>query len=217
MRTRSITVAALTASLLLIGTAARAVDPAPAGGATTGEKGSGAMAEKSAGDKNPVVVIATSLGDIEVELYPDKAPETVKNFLAYAEAGQYDGTIFHRVIKDFMIQGGGMTPDMNEKATKAPIKNEADNGLKNTVGTIAMARTSVPNSATAQFFINTKDNAFLDHKAKTQQGYGYAVFGKVIGGLDVVRKIEAVSTANKGMHQDVPAEPVVIKSVKVKK
>jgi cyclophilin family peptidyl-prolyl cis-trans isomerase len=216
MRTTSIAVAALAASLLLVGGVAWSAD-APAADAAKGEKGSAGMADKAASGKNPVVVISTSLGDIEVELYPDKAPETVKNFLAYVESGQYDGTIFHRVIKDFMIQGGGMTPDMKEKPTKAPIQNEADNGLKNTVGAIAMARTSAPNSATAQFFINTKDNAFLDHKSKSQQGWGYAVFGKVIGGLDVVRKIEAVSTTNKGMHQDVPAEPVVIKSIKVKK
>ncbi|HZR83218.1 MAG TPA: peptidylprolyl isomerase [Candidatus Binatia bacterium] len=177
------------------------------------------MATKDAGttDRNPVVVIATSLGNIEVELYPKQAPESVKNFLSYAESGQYDGTIFHRVIKDFMIQGGGMTPDMKQKPTKAPIKNEADNGLKNSLGTIAMARTSDPDSATAQFFINTKDNAFLDFKSKTPQGWGYAVFGKVTSGMDVVRKIEAVSTTNKGMHQDVPSEPVVIKSVTVKK
>ncbi|MBY0273920.1 peptidyl-prolyl cis-trans isomerase [Candidatus Binatia bacterium] len=167
--------------------------------------------------KNPIVVISTSMGDIEAELYADKAPESVKNFLAYAESGHYNGTVFHRVIKGFMIQGGGMTPDMNQKPTKAPIKNEADNGLKNLNGTLAMARTSVVDSATSQFFINVKDNAFLDHKSKTPQGYGYAVFGKVISGMDVVQKIENVSTGNKGMHQDVPVEPVVIKSVTVKK
>jgi cyclophilin family peptidyl-prolyl cis-trans isomerase len=217
MKTRSITLAALAASLLLLGTSALAADPAPTGDSAKTEKGGQEMADKGTGGKNPVVVIATSLGDIEVELYPDKAPQTVKNFLAYAEAGHYDGTIFHRVIRDFMIQGGGFKPDMKEQATKAPIKNEADNGLKNTIGTLAMARTNVPDSATAQFFINTKDNAFLDHKSKTPQGYGYAVFGKVIGGLDVVRKIEAVSTTNKGMYQDVPVEPVVIKSVTIKK
>ncbi|HEY8517228.1 MAG TPA: peptidylprolyl isomerase [Candidatus Binatia bacterium] len=166
--------------------------------------------------KNPVVVISTSMGDIEAELYPDEAPETVKNFLSYAEDGHYDGTIFHRVIKGFMIQGGGLTPDMNQKPTKAPIKNEADNGLKNVTGTLAMARTSVPDSATSQFFINVKDNGFLDFKSKTPQGWGYAVFGKVISGMDVVHKIENVQTTSKGMHQDVPAEPVVIKSIKVK-
>jgi peptidyl-prolyl cis-trans isomerase B (cyclophilin B) len=218
MRIRSVAIAALAASIVLAAATSRAAEPAAKDGAAGGEKGSAAMADKAAGGgKNPVVVISTSMGDIEVELYADKAPESVKNFLGYVESGQYDGTIFHRVIKDFMIQGGGFTPDMNQKPTKAPIKNEADNGLKNTVGTLAMARTSVPDSATSQFFINTKDNAFLDHKGKTQQGWGYAVFGKVIGGLDVVRKIEAVSTTNKGMHQDVPAEPVVIKSITVKK
>ncbi|MEW6272133.1 MAG: peptidylprolyl isomerase [Thermodesulfobacteriota bacterium] len=167
--------------------------------------------------KNPVVVISTSMGDIEAELYADKAPETVKNFLAYAESGHYDGTVFHRVIKDFMIQGGGMTADMSQKPTKPPIKNEADNGLKNQTGTLAMARTSVPDSATSQFFINVKDNGFLDFKSKTPQGWGYAVFGKVTSGMDVVRKIESVATTSKGMHQDVPSEPVVIKSVTVKK
>ncbi len=169
--------------------------------------------ESGAKAKSPVVKIATSLGDIEVELFTDKAPETVKNFLAYAEAGHYDGTIFHRTIKGFMIQGGGFTPDMQQKPTKPPIKNEAGNGLKNETGTLAMARTNVVDSATAQFFINVKDNAFLDHKNESPQGFGYAVFGKVVAGMDVVRKIENVATTNKGMHQDVPAEAVVIKSV----
>jgi peptidyl-prolyl cis-trans isomerase B (cyclophilin B) len=156
------------------------------------------------------------MGDIEAELYADKAPKSVENFLAYAKAGHYDGTVFHRVIKDFMIQGGGMTPDMNQKSTKPPIKNEADNGIKNTTGTLAMARTSVVDSATSQFFINVKDNTSLDHKGKTPQGYGYAVFGKVVSGMDVVRKIEGVATTSKGMHQDVPKDPVVIESVTVK-
>jgi len=166
---------------------------------------------------NPHVVIATSLGDIEVELFADKAPESVKNFLAYAEAGHYDGTIFHRTIKNFMIQGGGFTADMQQKPTKAPIKNEAGNGVKNQLGTLAMARTNVVDSATSQFFINVKDNDFLDHRNDTPQGFGYAVFGKVVSGIDVVHKIENVATTNKGMYQDVPVEPVVIKSVKVKK
>lgn len=161
------------------------------------------------------VVIETSLGDIEAELFADKAPETVKNFLAYVEGGHYTQTIFHRVIKDFMIQGGGMTADMNQKPTARPIKNEASNGLKNEVGTLAMARTSAVDSATAQFFINTKDNAFLDHKNDTPSGYGYCVFGRVILGTDVVRLIEQQRTASKGMHQDVPVEPVIIKAVKL--
>jgi cyclophilin family peptidyl-prolyl cis-trans isomerase len=160
--------------------------------------------------KNPVVVIATSLGDISVELDPGKAPLSVENFLVYVKAGHYDGTIFHRVIKGFMIQGGGMTQDMREKPTRPPIKNEAANGLKNERGTVAMARTAEVDSATSQFFINTgTKNAFLDHKVRD---FGYAVFGKVVAGMDVVDKIEGVKTA----AGDVPAEPVIIKSVRVK-
>ena len=165
--------------------------------------------------KNPMVLIATSMGDIKVELDEQKAPVTVKNFLAYVNDKFYDGTIFHRVIPNFMIQGGGMDKDMKEKATKAPIKNEAGNGLKNSAGTLAMARTNVVDSATGQFFINVKDNTFLDHRDDTQAGFGYAVFGKVVDGMDVVHKIENVTTANKGMHQNVPAEPVIIKSITV--
>lgn len=165
--------------------------------------------------KNAMVTMSTSMGDIKLELDAEKAPVTVANFLDYAKAGHYDGTIFHRVIANFMIQGGGFTADMKQKPTKDPIKNEADNGLKNLDGTIAMARTNVVDSATSQFFINVKDNAFLDHRGKNPAGYGYAVFGKVVEGMDVVRKIEAVATANKAGHGDVPVEPVVIKSVKV--
>ncbi len=158
-----------------------------------------------------MVQFETSMGVIKFELYPDKAPVTVKNFLAYVRDGHYDGTVFHRVIRDFMIQGGGFTKEMKEKGTKyPPIKNEADNGLKNGRGTIAMARTSVVDSATAQFFINTVNNDFLDHRSKSPQGYGYAVFGKVIEGMDVVDKIRAVPTGTAGMHQDVPKQPVVI-------
>src|SRR5581483_12431173 len=141
---------------------------------------------------NPVVIISTSIGDIKIELYPDKAPETVKNFLSYVNDKFYDGTIFHRVIPGFMIQGGGFTPDMQQKPTNPSVKNEAANGLKNEVGTLAMARTPDPNSATAQFFINVKDNDFLDYKDSSVQGFGYCVFGKVIEGMDVVRKIELV-------------------------
>lgn len=161
--------------------------------------------------QNPKVVLETSMGDITLELYPDKAPATVKNFLTYADEKFYDGTVFHRVISGFMIQGGGMTPDMNEKPTHSPILNEADNGLKNDRGTIAMARTNDPNSATAQFFINAKDNTFLNFRSKTIEGYGYCVFGKVIKGLDVVDAIEKTPTATKGFFQDVPAKPVIIK------
>jgi cyclophilin family peptidyl-prolyl cis-trans isomerase len=159
----------------------------------------------------PVVQFETSMGVIKAELYPDKAPITVKNFLTYVREGYYDGLVFHRVIRDFMIQGGGFTKEMKEKGAKhPPIKNEADNGLKNDRGTLAMARTSVVDSATAQFFINTVNNDFLNHRAKSPQGYGYAVFGKVIEGMDVVDKIRAVPTASSGMHQDVPKQPVVI-------
>jgi len=165
--------------------------------------------------KNPMVLISTSQGDIKVELYEDKAPITVKNFLTYVNDKFYDGTVFHRVIPDFMIQGGGMDKDMNQKATKPPIKNEAGNGLKNEVGTIAMARTSVVDSATAQFFINVKDNAFLNHRDETATGYGYVVFGKVVDGMDVVHKIEHVATTNKGPNQNVPVDPVIIKSITV--
>ena len=166
-------------------------------------------------EKNPIVTISTSMGDIRVELDVEKAPITTKNFLDYVKDGFYDGLIFHRVIPGFMIQGGGMDPQMKQKGTKAPIKNEAANGLKNKNGTIAMARTNVVDSATAQFFINVKDNDFLDHRGTSADAYGYSVFGKVVGGMDVVQKIEKVKTRNSGMHQDVPSDPVVIKSMTV--
>ena len=176
--------------------------------------GSTARAERS----HPLVKLETSMGEITLELYPDKAPATVANFLQYVKDGFFNGTIFHRVIPTFMIQGGGFDGQMNQKPTKAPIKNEADNGLKNEAYTVAMARTNVPDSATAQFFINVADNQFLNHTAKTPQGWGYAVFGKVIKGQDVVDKIKAVPTANKGMHQNVPVEPVsIIKATVVEK
>lgn len=163
--------------------------------------------------ENPMVVIKTSLGSIKVELYPDKAPVTVKNFLGYVDDKFYDGTVFHRVIPTFMIQGGGFEPGMKQKKTKAEIKNESDNGLSNKKGTLAMARTSVPDSATAQFFINVKDNDFLD-KANARDRVGYCVFGKVVEGMDVVDKIKAVETTNKGGHGDVPVKDVVIESIR---
>lgn len=164
--------------------------------------------------ENPIVVLKTNHGTMEIELYQEKAPKTVENFLKYVDEGYYDGTIFHRVIPNFMIQGGGFTEDMQQKKTGAPIQNEADNQLKNEAGTVAMARTPDPHSATAQFFINTKDNAFLDHRAKNARGWGYAVFGKVIDGYDkVAKKIETVSTGNKQGHQNVPKEPVIIESI----
>jgi peptidyl-prolyl cis-trans isomerase A (cyclophilin A) len=158
--------------------------------------------------------MSTSLGDIKIELYEKEAPESVKNFLAYVNDKFYDGTIFHRVIGGFMIQGGGFTENMDQKPTKPPIKNEGGNGLKNDTYTLAMARTSVPDSATSQFFINVKNNDFLN-RANAQDGVGYAVFGKVIDGTDVVKKIEQVQTGRKGMYSDVPVQPVVIKSVTV--
>ena len=164
---------------------------------------------------NPGVILETTKGTIEIELYADKAPKSVANFLAYVKAGFYDGTIFHRVIPGFMVQGGGLTPDMAQKDTRDPIQNEADNGVQNTRGTLAMARTGDPHSATAQFFINVADNPFLDYKAPNQRGYGYCVFGKVIEGLDVVDKIKSVETGEKGMFtQDCPKVDVVIKKVR---
>ena len=159
-----------------------------------------------------MVLLSTSLGEIKIELYDKEAPETVSNFLGYVNDGFFDGTIFHRVIAGFMIQGGGFTPDMQQKSTKPPIKNEAANGLKNELGTLAMARTNVVDSATSQFFINVKDNDFLNHQG--QANFGYCVFGKVVEGLDVVHQIEAVATGRSGMHDDVPVTPVVIQSAK---
>lgn len=157
-----------------------------------------------------MVKLETSMGEIVLELFEDKAPKTVANFLEYVRAGHYDGTIFHRVIDGFMIQGGGMTSDMKTKPINAPIENEADNGMKNDAYTVAMARTNDPHSATAQFFINVKNNAFLNHTSKNAQGWGYAVFGKVTKGHGIVNKIKLVSTGNKAGHSDVPVTPVEI-------
>jgi peptidyl-prolyl cis-trans isomerase B (cyclophilin B) len=165
--------------------------------------------------KNPVVTLETTKGNIIIELYPEKAPETVANFIQYVQDGFYDGTIFHRVIPNFMVQGGGFTDDMSEKSTREPIKNEANNGLANENGTIAMARTPNPHSASSQFFINVKDNAFLDFQNETPNGWGYCVFGKVSEGMDVVNSIVAVPTGNHGMHQDVPVEPIIIMKASV--
>jgi cyclophilin family peptidyl-prolyl cis-trans isomerase len=152
---------------------------------------------------------------VKIELFKDKAPISVRNFLSYVKDGSYDGTIFHRVIKGFMVQGGGMDADMQQRKTKFAIKNEATNGLKNTRGTLAMARTSMVDSATSQFFINVVDNGFLDHTGKTPDRFGYAVFAQVIEGMDVVDAIREVKTGNKGGHQDVPVEPVFINSIKL--
>ena len=162
---------------------------------------------------NPQVELKTNQGTIVIELAADKAPKTVENFLQYTKDGFYNGTIFHRVIDGFMIQGGGFEAGMKEKATRAPISNEAKNGLKNVTGTLAMARTRDPHSASAQFFINLKDNGFLDFPG--QDGWGYAVFGKVVQGMEVVQKIAKVGTGNAGMHQNVPTTPIVIESAKV--
>jgi len=167
----------------------------------------------SAAVANTTVIIKTSLGDITVELFDEKAPLTVKNFLGYVDNKFYNGTIFHRVIDDFMIQGGGFDQKFSQKPTKSPVANEADKGVKNDLGTIAMARTNDPHSATAQFFINLKANSFLDHKAKTPAGWGYCAFGKVIEGMEVVNKIKAVSTGNRGGHSDVPKKDVIINEI----
>ncbi len=160
--------------------------------------------------QHPIVLFKTTMGDFKVELYPEKAPVTVKNFLEYVKSGQYNNTIFHRVINGFMIQGGGFTKEMKQKPTNAPIQNEAENGLKNDVGTIAMARTSDVNSATTQFFINVNNNDFLNFRSKKPSEYGYAVFGKVIEGMDVVDAIKKVQTGNNGPYSDVPKVPVEI-------
>ncbi len=161
------------------------------------------------------IQLTTNHGTITLALNEEKAPKTVANFKSYVEAGHYDGTIFHRVIKNFMAQGGGFTADMKQKPTDDPIENEAANGLKNEAYTIAMARTNDPHSATAQFFINVVDNAFLNHTAPSGQGWGYCVFGEVVEGLDVVDKIRAVKTGNKGFHQDVPVEDVIIEKAEI--
>ena len=162
-----------------------------------------------------MVIIHTTYGDITLDLDAEKAPKTVANFIQYAQDGFYDGTIFHRVIENFMIQGGGFDSNMQQKQSGDPIENEADNGLKNDQGTVAMARTQDPHSATAQFFINVKDNDFLNHSGKNMQGWGYTVFGKVTEGQDVLEKIRAVATTNRGGHQDVPTDDILIESVEI--
>jgi len=162
---------------------------------------------------NPKVLMQTSMGNIVLELYPEKAPKTVDNFLQYVRDGFYDGTIFHRVIDGFMIQGGGMTPDMQLKETRPPVTNEADNGLSNKPGTIAMARRSDPHSASAQFFINVANNTFLDFRDRTPRAWGYAVFGRVVDGMEVVGRIKGVPTGVKAGHKDVPVNPVIIEKV----
>jgi cyclophilin family peptidyl-prolyl cis-trans isomerase len=175
-----------------------------------------ALAQEKKAGANPVVVMETTMGTITIELNREKAPVSVENFLQYVKAGHYNGTIFHRVIPGFMIQGGGFTPDMTQKPTRDPIQNEATNKLSNARGTIAMARTGEVRSATAQFFINVVDNSGLDHKSLVPKDFGYAVFGRVLSGMDVVDKIVGVRTTTRGGHQNVPVEPVVIKSVRIK-
>ena len=165
--------------------------------------------------KLPMITMTTSLGEIKIEMYPDEAPVTVANFLEYVESGFFDGTIFHRVIPGFVVQGGGFTPDMKQKSTRAPIINEADNGLKNDKGTLSMARTQDPESATSQFFINLTDNEFLNFKSKSAQGWGYAVFARVVEGMDVVEKMAEVQTGQSGMHSDVPVTPIVVEKAEV--
>ena len=162
---------------------------------------------------NPRVLIETSKGNITVEVFPAQAPKSAENFINYVKTGYYDGLIFHRVIPGFMVQGGGMLPSMAEKAEKTPIQNEADNGLKNLRGTLAMARTNEPHSASSQFFINVADNAFLNHRGKSPEGWGYAVFGQVVDGMDVVDAIVAVPRGNRGPHGDVPIEPILMQRV----
>jgi cyclophilin family peptidyl-prolyl cis-trans isomerase len=164
---------------------------------------------------DPRVELKTNRGAIVLELYPDKAPKTVANFLQYVKDGHYNGTVFHRVIDGFMIQGGGFDKDLRQKSTRPPVPNEAGNGLKNDLGTIAMARTPDPHSASAQFFINVKSNDFLNYKEPTPQGYGYTVFGKVVSGMDVVERIAKSPTGNAGGHQNVPREPIVIESASI--
>jgi peptidyl-prolyl cis-trans isomerase A (cyclophilin A) len=197
---------------LAVGLAALACQQGDESATAAAAGAAGAAAAPATGERgNPVVLVQTSKGTFKVELETERAPLTVQNFLAYADDGFFDGTIFHRVIDGFMIQGGGFAPDMTQKPTKAPIKNEASNGLLNKRGTLAMARTSVVDSATAQFFINLADNDFLNHGSRD---FGYAVFGRVVEGMDVVDAIAKVTTGRKGGHEAVPSEPVVIQSIK---
>ncbi|MBM3358732.1 MAG: peptidyl-prolyl cis-trans isomerase [Betaproteobacteria bacterium] len=175
-----------------------------------------ACASVSAAAANPQVELKTSMGTIVIELLPERAPRTVENFLQYVKDGFYEGTVFHRVIPRFMLQGGGFTPDFQQKPTRAPVRNEADNGLKNVAGTVAMARTPDPHSATAQFFINVADNDFLNYTAATPQGWGYTVFGRVVKGMDVVGKIAAAATGpGPGPHRDVPVKPILIERARL--
>jgi cyclophilin family peptidyl-prolyl cis-trans isomerase len=215
MRTPATALRALTAILLIVALGACKKDPAPSAAPAT-EPGKAAPAPAAEAIAGKIVELTTSLGAIRIELDRAKAPQSAANFLRYVKDGFYAGTIFHRVISEFMIQGGGFTEDFTKKPTRDPVPNEADNGLKNTRGTVAMARTSDPQSATAQFFINVVDNASLDHTSKTPSGWGYAVFGKVVAGMDVVDKIRATPTGAGGpFTQDCPQTAVVIQSAKI--
>jgi len=204
----NVSVASLVCLLAVLAPAAAAPKKSPKPSAPPKSAGAATAA-------NPRVALQTNKGRIVIELYADKAPKSARNFLDYVKAGHYNNTIFHRVIPGFMIQGGGFTPDMTEKPTKDPIQNEADNRVLNQRGTLAMARTGDPNSATAQFFINLANNGFLNFTSKTPQGWGYAVFGNVVEGMDVVDAIAQVPTATKGMYENVPTQPVVIQKVTV--
>lgn len=206
--------AVVVATLLLAVTAFYRIAQSQPQAATPPHSRTGGVTQEK---NDPMTVeLNTTKGTIVLELYPDKAPATVENFLQYVRDGFYDGKIFHRVIPGFMIQGGGFEPGMTESPTRGPIQNEADNGLRNTTGSVAMARTPDPHSASAQFFINVKDNGFLDFRSATPQGFGYAVFGKVVEGMDVVQAIEQVETTSRAGHQDVPADDVVIESARVR-
>lgn len=185
----------------------------PAVGAQTEAPAEPAQAAEPAPTTNPQIVIETSMGRIVAELYADKAPKTVENFLAYVKSDFFAGTVFHRVIPGFMVQGGGFTADLKKKPTQPPVENEADNGLRNERGTLAMARTNNPHSATAQFFVNLVDNGFLDHRGKNARGWGYAVFGRVVDGMNVVDAIASVKTGNRNRMQNVPLEPVTLNKV----
>ncbi len=185
----------------------------PAAGAQTEAPAEPAQTTEPTPTANPQIVIETSMGRIVAELYADKAPKTVENFLAYVKSDFFAGTVFHRVIPGFMVQGGGFTADLKKKPTQPPVENEADNGLRNERGTLAMARTNNPHSATAQFFVNLVDNGFLDHRGKNARGWGYAVFGRVVDGMNVVDAIASVKTGNRNRMQNVPLEPVTLNKV----
>jgi cyclophilin family peptidyl-prolyl cis-trans isomerase len=219
---KNVSVAAVVLAALIVGGCASSDKPAPPAKQGDSDKDSTPartkeqpVAQSPSVKADPQVIIETSMGTMKAELWPDRSPKTVANFLEYVEAGYYDGLVFHRVIPGFMIQGGGFSPDMRQKPARGPIVNEARSDVKNARGTLAMARTNDVNSATAQFFINVVDNAFLDHRDNTPRGFGYCVFGKVTEGMDVADKIVATPTTTVAGYPDVPAEPIVIKSIRL--